>query len=535
MPPCILPLQRGDAQELLHGGRQGRQHRLEIEGQVAEKGERGRADRVQRNGLRPVLRELPRLALVDVLIGEVGELHDLAQRLAELARFVVLPDPVRGRRERGFELGAEFRCGELAVEPLADEARAAAGDVHVFADEVRVHPRDEVVGVEVDVLDRRVQLGGDVVAQPLRVHPELEVLERAHPGAARLGHLLAGEGDEAVHVHVVRDAVERAGELEHRRPEQGVEVDDVLADEVDLLGVAGGEELLEGPALAVLLRLPGVEVVLERGEIADRRVEPDVEVLARRVRDRDAEVGLVARDVPVGEGLVALALEPFPRLVGDLRLEPAVLRPRLQERDALRVGELEEVVLGGLQHRRRAGERRVRVLQVGRRVDAAAVLARVAVLVLGAADRTLALDVAIGEEHPLHRVVELLDRARVDEPGGLQPPVHVLRQRDVLRRVGRVPVVERDVEAFEVARPLGGDAGNKRLRGDALFLGLQHDRRAVGVVGADEMHRVPLHPLEAHPDVGLDVLHDVADVERAVRVRQGGGDEEAAGHRRKFS
>jgi len=32
--------------------------------------------------------------------------------------------------------------------------------------------------------------------------------------------------------------------------------------------------------------------------------------------------------------------------------------------------------------------------------------------------------------------------------------------------------------------------------------------------GADEMHFVSLHPLEAHPDVGLDVLHDVADVER---------------------
>ena len=43
---------------------------------------------------------------------------------------------------------------------------------------------------------------------------------------------------------------------------------------------------------------------------------------------------------------------------------------------------------------------------------------------------------------------------------------------------------------------------------------LQHDRRAVRVVGADEVHLVPLHPLEAHPDVGLDVFHDVADVER---------------------
>ncbi len=261
-------------------------------------------------------------------------------------------------------------AASLALEPLADEPRAPARDVHVLADQVRVHPRDEVVGIEVDVLDGRVQLRGDVVAQPLRVHPELEVLERADAGAAGLRHLLAGERDEAVHVHVVRHAVGRPGELEHRRPEQRVEVDDVLADEVDLLGVRGGQECFERPRLALGLRLAGIEVVLERGEIADRRVEPDVEVLPGRVGDRDAEVGRIARDVPVGERLVAFALEPFLRLVRHLRLQPAVLRPRLEERDALRIRELEEVVLGRLQHRRCAGERRVGILQVGRRVDA---------------------------------------------------------------------------------------------------------------------------------------------------------------------
>src|SRR5260221_26718 len=49
-------------------------------------------------------------------------------------------------------------------------------------------------------------------------------------------------------------------------------------------------------------------------------------------------------------------------------------------------------------------------------------------------------------------------------------------------------------------------------------------------VGADEVRFVALHALEPHPDVRLDVLHDVADVERAVRVGQGGGDEQPAAH-----
>jgi hypothetical protein len=45
-----------------------------------------------------------------------------------------------------------------------------------------------------------------------------------------------------------------------------------------------------------------------------------------------------------------------------------------------------------------------------------------------------------------------------------------------------------------------------------------------------KVDRVALHALEPHPDVGLDVLHDVADVEVAVGVGQGGGNEELAWH-----
>ena len=74
------------------------------------------------------------------------------------------------------------------------------------------------------------------------------------------------------------------------------------------------------------------------------------------------------------------------------------------------------------------------------------------------------------------------------------------------------------------------DRGDELLRRLAGLFRREHDRRAVRVVGADEMHLVALHALEAHPDVGLDVLHDVADVERPVGVGQGGGDEEPAGH-----
>jgi len=63
----------------------------------------------------------------------------------------------------------------LPSKRLRDEPGGAARDVDVLADQVAVDAGDEVLGVELDILDARIQLGRIVVAQPLRVHPELEV------------------------------------------------------------------------------------------------------------------------------------------------------------------------------------------------------------------------------------------------------------------------------------------------------------------------------------------------------------------------
>jgi hypothetical protein len=149
------------------------------------------------------------------------------------------------------------------------------------------------------------------------VQAQLQVLQRADAGAAALAHLLAAvDGDEAVHVDLVGRLA--AAEMQHGRPEQGVEVGDVLADEVDLLHRRVGEE---GVVVQALL----AEVVLERGQVADRGVQPDVEVLARRVGDLDAEVGRVAADVPVAQAALALVVlgEPFLDLVEHLGLQAA--------------------------------------------------------------------------------------------------------------------------------------------------------------------------------------------------------------------
>ena len=50
----------------------------------------------------------------------------------------------------------------------------------------------------------------------------------------------------------------------------------------------------------------------------------------------------------------------------------------------------------------------------------------------------------------------------------------------------------------------------------------------MGIVGAEIAAVVAEEALEADPDVGLDVLDQVPDVDRAVGVGEGGGDEDLA-------
>ena len=96
--------------------------------------------------------------------------------------------------------------------------------------------------------------------------------------------------------------------------------------------------------------------------------------------------------------------------------------------------------------------------------------------------------------------------------------------------MGAVPVVKTDVKAIQVRFTSGRNIGDELLRRFARLFGSNHDGRAVRVVRTAKVHRMALHALEPHPDIGLDVLHDVTDVEIAVGVGQRSGDEELAGH-----
>jgi hypothetical protein len=92
--------------------------------------------------------------------------------------------------------------------------------------------------------------------------------------------------------------------------------------------------------------------------------------------------------------------------------------------------------------------------------------------------------------------------------------------------------VEIDEEVFEVALMFDAHAVDELFRRDAGLLGAEHDRGAMRVVGANVMHRMALHALETHPDVGLDVAEHVPEMDRAIGEGQCVGDENVAlGHR----
>ena len=130
-----------------------------------------------------------------------------------------------------------------AIETLGDEARCARSDVNVFADQVRIDAGDKIFRVHIQIFHFGVQFGRKVVAQPFRVHAYVQIAQGRNAGATRLRHFFAGYGHKAVCIHIVRRFV--TGELQHRGPEQRMEVGDVFSDKVYLFGAGVRHECIE--------------------------------------------------------------------------------------------------------------------------------------------------------------------------------------------------------------------------------------------------------------------------------------------------
>ena len=76
-----------------------------------------------------------------------------------------------------------------------------------------------------------------------------------------------------------------------------------------------------------------------------------------------------------------------------------------------------------------------------------------------------------------------------------------------------VIVVIADVKASKIGLMLLTHFGDHLFRGNAQLLRFQHDRRAVGIVRTDKVHLVAAHSLVTDPDISLDMLQHVAEVD----------------------
>ena len=188
-------------------------------------------------------------------------------------------------------------------------------------------------------------------------------------GAARLGHLCA------VHRHIAMNKqVGRLAEVaafQHGRPEQAVEVNNIFTDEVVQLG--GGVFLpvfIEAYAVAAL-----VAQILERTHVANRCVQPDVEIFARRVRNFKTKVWRVAGDIP----LLQAGFKPLLHFICHLLLQRTAAGPCLQH--FAERGQIKEEVFRITHYRRSARNHRFRLDQFSRAICCAADFTVIAVLI----------------------------------------------------------------------------------------------------------------------------------------------------------
>src|SRR5258708_13424614 len=132
-----------------------------------------------------VFGKYPRFGSIEVSVDTMGKRHCGLYWFAEFTRFVCLA--YLSKHLRNCIEFPKFikRCvRHLAIKISSEKARTAARDVDVLADEVAIDTRNEVVGIEVDIFDIGVEFGCDVIAQPLRIHSELEIAQRVDPRAA---------------------------------------------------------------------------------------------------------------------------------------------------------------------------------------------------------------------------------------------------------------------------------------------------------------------------------------------------------------
>ena len=110
----------------------------------------------------------------------------------------------------------------------------------------------------------------------------------------------------------------KVGPIEHGGPEQGMEVNDVLANKVVYLGAG-----IRCPKIVKVQIVTLIAQVLKARHVANGGIHPDIKILVRGAGNGEAKVGGIPGDIPSAQAVV----QPFGELVGNFRLHRAAASP----------------------------------------------------------------------------------------------------------------------------------------------------------------------------------------------------------------
>ena len=416
----------------------------------------------------------PRRGGVDILVCVVDDLKHVSQRILEGIRlhvgFIAVTQTPGLLEQRGVLGAFVLLNGQIAAKVLVGHGGGAAQQVA------------EVVGqIHVDAVDE--QLIGEVAVRAEREVAQQEVAQRVgavalgqqirvNDVALGLGHLAAVQQQPAVAVDVLGQGHIHAHQ--HRGPDDGVEADDLLADEMHI-----GRP--EGLVVAV-----GVFVVheAERRRVVEQRVDPDVHDMLGVEVNGDAPLEARAGDAEI---LQARVNEVVDHLV-DAGARQQEVRVDEQVTHAVRVlGQAEEIglLLGVHNGAAAVGAAAVDELALGPEALAGgAVLADILALV----------DVALF----IHLFEDFLDGGNMVVVGGADEAV--------IADVHQLPQILDALGALD-------DVIDELLRRNTGLLGLQLDLLSVLVGAGQELDVVALQPLVAGHSVGSDGAVGMADVQ----------------------
>ena len=434
-----------------------------------------------------VLRQHPGRVLVDILVSPRDDPEHLLQRRLRLEgvhELLVLLAQAGGHADklRVLRRGLALRR-QRAVKVLEHHGDGAGEQVAVVVGEVGVYAGDEQLVREVAVRAER-ELAHQEVAQ--RVHA---VALRQDDGiddvALGLGHLAAAQQQPAVAEDLLRQGLAHAHE--HRRPDDGVEADYLLADHMHV----------GGPVF--LLAVAALVHVAEGGQVVEQRVHPHVHHVSRVKVHGHAPGEARARDAQVLETGVDEVLYHLIDAAGRLEEgsgEQQLAHPVRVLRQAEEIGFL----LGVFHLAPAVGALAVHELALGPEALAGrAVHARVLALVYVA--------VVV---HLLENALDALDVVVVGRP-----------DEAVVRDVHELPEVEDTALALH---DIVHELLRRHARGLRLFLYLL----AVLVRAREEHHVVAAHPLITRYGVRRDGAVGVPDVQLVGRIIDRCGDVECA-------